>query len=82
MKLKGKEFSTRGSNKEYYELDDLDWLYSLLRKKCITDVAKDLGVPQNSIRWRVFKYFPEEWLNNIVRKRRYHKRRSTPRKQG
>ncbi len=72
MKLQGKEFSPRRANHKWFQLDDLDNLYKLLLEKCQSDVAKELGVPQNSIRYRFEKYFPEEWKENINRKRKPH----------
>lgn len=78
MKINGEEAITpRGANKKYHQLDDLDLLYELLQKKCIADVAKDLDVPPESIRYRVIHYFPEEWEANIKRKRRPHTKNRT-----
>lgn len=76
MKLKGQEYKLRGANKKYQELDDLDSLFELLKTMSITQASKHLGVPQNSIRYRVFRYFPQEWIDQIVKERKYHKRRS------
>ena len=74
MKIFGKEIKKRGANKKYPELDDLDWLYSRLKTMSITQLAKKLEVPQNSIRHRVFSHFPQEWIDSIVKERKYHSR--------
>jgi hypothetical protein len=70
MIIHGKEIPKRGSNKKYFELDNLDNLYQELQKKSIDDLSRELNVPYNSINWRVTQNFPKEWKNNIVRKRR------------
>lgn len=59
----------RGSNHRYSELDDLDALYELLKADCVAQVARNLGVPANSIQYRVNKFFPKEWIQSIVKKR-------------
>lgn len=74
MKIHGVEHKLRGSNKKYTFLDDLDALYALLQKKCIKDLADELGVGSGSIRYRVEQYFPEEWKRKIKRKRKPHKK--------
>ncbi len=80
MKFQGVNYQLRGSNKKYPQLDDLDLLFEELKKKSITKLAKELGVPQNSIRYRVFRYFPAEWLKVVRRDRRYHSRKIGKRK--
>ncbi len=80
MKQNGNEFFLRGSNKKYHFLDDLDYLYSELQVISIGDLAKKLKVPYNSIRYRVRRYFPKEWLDNIVKDRKYHLKRKTKEK--
>lgn len=74
MKLYGQEYKIRGANKKYHFLDDLDALYEKLKKTCIKDLADELGVGSGSIRYRVEKYFPDEWKKNIKRKRKKHKK--------
>lgn len=74
MKIHGKDYKIRGANKKYPFLDDLDYLYSLLKEKCVKDLADELGVGSGCISYRIDKYFPEEWKKNIKRKRRKHKK--------
>ena len=73
MKIFGREFNTRGSNKVHTILDDLDNLYSELLIMSVAQVAKKYKVPPNSIRHRVMKYFLPEMVDNIKRQRRFHK---------
>lgn len=84
MKYKGVEIRTRGANKKYPELDDLDYICKRLEMPnglCITELAKELGVPQNSIRHRLYKYVDPEWIETkLVKARKYHNRDSSPRK--
>lgn len=61
----GKEIQTRGSNKRYEVLDNLDALYEELKKKYRDDLARELGVPYNSLNYIIRKYFPKEWIDNI-----------------
>ena len=61
----GKEIQTRGSNKIYEVLDNLDALYEELKKKYRDDLARELGVPYNSLNYIIRKYFPKEWIDNI-----------------
>lgn len=72
MKIFGNEIKVRGSNKLHKELDDLDNLYQELLTQSMAQVAKKYGVPPNSIRHRVRKYFLPEMLQNIKRERRFH----------
>lgn len=83
MIIDGKVVTRRGANKKYPELDDIDKLYDRVRRDqdhpvCITDLAKELGVPQNSIRHRLIDsgLLSEEKIKNIYMKRRAHKRRT------
>ena len=68
-KFQGMNFSTRGSNKKYVELDDLDNLYEMLKEKSRDEISKELNIPYNSINYVVRKYFPPEWIANIKVKR-------------
>ena len=77
MKINGKEFKMRGSNHKYYVLDDLDNLYQLLLTKSIAQLSKELDVPQNSIRYRCFRYFSDEQLKAIKKERRFHKKQKS-----
>ena len=72
VKLFGNEWKPRGSNKKYPELDDLDQLYDELLHNSMAQVAKNKGVPPNSIRHRVHKYFTQEMKDKIARQRRFH----------
>lgn len=78
--LNGQVIETRGANKKYPELDNLDELLEKLKKKSITQLAKELGCPQNSLRSRLFKYCSKEQIDGIFKERRYHKRRPGRRK--
>ena len=62
----------RNSNKLYTQLDDLDWVYSELKVMSMAQFAEKHKVPYNSVRHRVHKYFPPEWLSSIKRQRRFH----------
>lgn len=69
VKINGQVIATRGSNKVYYQLDDLDWLYVQLQTMTMAQLARALGIGRNSrnvIRHRVDRYFPDEWKANIV----------------
>lgn len=77
MKIHGIDLKLRGANKLYPQLDDLDSLFEKLKNKSIGKLAKELDVPQNSIRYRVFKYFPAEWIACIRKDRRYHKNKKS-----
>lgn len=82
MIFNGKVIPRRGSNKKYLELDDVDMLYERVRKDgenpiCITDLAKELGVPQNSIRHRLRSILADDQWKNVYHKRARHKRRVT-----
>jgi hypothetical protein len=77
VKIHGIQHSLRGANKKYYQLDDMDELYEKLQLLSIGALAKELGVPQNSIRHRVMKYFPPEWIANIKKDRRYKQEYNT-----
>lgn len=84
MIIDGKEVPRRGSNKKYPELDDVDALYERVRKDqddpiCITDLARELGVPQNSIRHRLL-LLSEEKRDNFYMKRKPHRRKVGKRK--
>jgi len=70
--ISGQSFTVKSPNSKYAELDDLDNLYKLLQETSIGQLAKKMGIPQNSIRYRVFRYFPAEWIRNIVKERAYH----------
>lgn len=70
--LFGSKLDVRGSNKKYPELDDLDTLYNKLLTMSIGQLSKELGVPYNSIRHRVHKYFTQEMLDKICRQRKFH----------
>jgi hypothetical protein len=76
VKINGKEIKLRGSNKLYHQLDDLDKLFEMLKEKSIGALSKELGIPQNCIRYRVFSYFPEEWIAQVKKDRRYHKNKT------
>lgn len=69
----------RGANKkaEYAFLDDLDWLYEQLMEKSMGELAREYNVPYNCIRHRVVELFPPEWIENIKRQRKFHKKRKT-----
>jgi hypothetical protein len=71
MKIHGKELKTRGSNHKFYQLDDLDHLFELLKKKSVGKLSQELGVPSNSIRHRIMKYFPSEWREKIKVERKH-----------
>ncbi len=73
VKIFGNWIEVRNSNRDHTVLDDLDNLYDLLLKKSMAQVAKELGVPANSIRHRVYKYFTSEMRDNLYRERRFHK---------
>jgi hypothetical protein len=72
MKIHGKEVKTKLTSKVYFQLDDLDDLYARLQVKPMSEVAKDLGVKPNCIRFRVKRYFPAEWQATIKQGRKYH----------
>lgn len=72
LRISGQEFTIKSPNSKYAELDDLDNLYKELQKMSIGDYSKKVGVPQNSVRYRVFHYFPQDWIRNIVKARNYH----------
>ena len=76
MKINGQQLSLRGSNKKYHALDDLDELFAKLKDKSMAQLSKELGVPANSIRHRVVTYFPQEWIDEIQRERKFHKNRT------
>lgn len=69
MIIKGQQIDKRGCNKKYTQLDNLDWLYEQLDvnrgNKTIAELSKELEIPQNSIRFRVVNYFPDDWISNI-----------------
>jgi hypothetical protein len=72
--IQGQEIKTRASSL-YPQLDNLDWLYRQLLERSMAELADDLGIPHNSrnvVRYRVEKYFPEEWKDNIKRERKRH----------
>ncbi len=71
--LKGQIIHTRGSNKLYEHIDNLDDLYVTLQKMSMAQAAKFYKVPPNSIRHRVEKYFPQEWKDTICYQREPHK---------
>lgn len=77
MKQNGQEFNLRNSNHKYYMLDDLDMLFERLKEVSVGKLAKELNVPQNSIRYRVMRYFTEEQIAAIKKDRRYHRKRKT-----
>lgn len=80
MKLNGQELNPRKANKKYHFLDDLDWLYEQLKTMSMQAFAKLHGVPHNSLRHRVLKYFTEEMKANIIYERVPHTRRVFKRK--
>jgi hypothetical protein len=59
MIFRGKEFFPRGSNKKHKKLDDLDALFIMLKSQCPAHVARELGVPNNSVLYLIDKYFNE-----------------------
>lgn len=71
MKINGQDIVTRPSNKLYHQLDDLDWLFEELKKKTISELAKELDLPQNSVRFRVMQYFPDDWKKQIKKSRKW-----------
>lgn len=71
-KLNGTTVLIRGSNQKYTELNDLDWLFEELKHTTRAELAKKLGVPYNSINYRVHKYFSEEKLKQIIVERRHY----------
>ena len=71
----GRVFYTRGSNKLYTQLDDLDELLELLKVDCPADVARAKGVPYNSLRHIIVTYYTEEEQEMINWKRRRHSNR-------
>lgn len=78
IKVNGQELEIQSNNCLYSVLNDIDLLYEKLKTMHITQLAKELQVPQNSIRFRVHKYFPlidAEWEKNIVKGRKYHRNR-------
>jgi hypothetical protein len=76
VKLFGSEITPRGSNRKYVELDDLDNLFTILLTKSIGQFAKETGIPYNSIRHRVHKYFTQEMIDKIRRERRFHTKKA------
>ena len=68
----GKKFAVRGSNKLYTQLNDLDFIFNELKSKCPADLAKELDVPYNSLRYIIVTYFTEEEQEQIAWKRRRH----------
>lgn len=72
-RFRGKDFIPRGSNRRYEQLNDLDALYERLKAKSPADVARDLCVPYNSIRFLIDKYFTVEEQMMIRWARRPHK---------
>lgn len=75
VKIFGNEITPRGSNRKYTELDDLDSLYTTLLSKSMGELAKETGIPYNSIRHRVHKYFTQEMIDRIKRDRCFHKKK-------
>ena len=73
MKIFGRDIKVRNSYKVHSSLDDLDNLYAELQTMSMGMVAKKYGVPYNSVRHRVMKYFLPEMIDNIKRQRRFHK---------
>jgi hypothetical protein len=79
-KFKNAPLISRGSYSKHSFLNDLDQLYADLKTTCIADLAKKYtdkyGVPvySGSIRYQVEKYFPEEWIRNILYKRKHVKK--------
>lgn len=70
-------FNVRGSNHKWNILDNLDNLYEMLKTKSIAQVSKELKVPQNSIRYRIFKYFSPQEIKAIKRQRAFHRKQKT-----
>ncbi len=70
----GKYFLTRNSNHKHSVLDDLDDLkFKLINEgKCPAEVAKELEVPYNSVRYRIMKYFTPEEIELVCWKRERH----------
>ena len=72
VQLFGMELKVRGCNKKHIKLDNLDWLYDQLLQKSMGQLAKEEGIPYNSIRHRVYKYFTQEMRDKIMRERSFH----------
>lgn len=70
-KLDGKYIRPRGSNKKYEQLNDLDALFEMLKRDCPADVARQLGVPYNSVRHLIVTYFADK-QQEIAWKRARH----------
>lgn len=70
-KIDGQWYKMRGSNHKYTVLDDLDFLFERLKIKSRDELAKELGVPYNSLNYRIQRYFPEEWIKQIKIKRKH-----------
>lgn len=73
-KYKGKLIPTRGSNKSYPQLDDLDALLEMLVVDCPADVARKLGVPANCVRFLIDRWFTEEDKARVNWKRARHRK--------
>jgi uncharacterized membrane-anchored protein len=66
-------FNSRGSNKKYPQLDDIDKLAVMSLTTCPADIARELNVPPNCVRYMMDKYFtPEQKANSYWKRRRNH----------
>lgn len=77
MKVNGRELHLRPSNHKHWVLDDLDKLFEMLKVKSMSEVAKELNVPANSIRYRITRYLSDEQLAQIKQGRRFHQKNKT-----
>jgi hypothetical protein len=70
-RINGKTIHPRGSNKKYSQLDDTDAVFEMCTKECPADVARKLGVPYNSLRHLLVKYYNNR-LHEVAWKRQPH----------
>lgn len=77
MKINGRDVILRGSNHKHTCLDDLDKILDMLKTKSMAQLAKELSVPANSIRYRLHRYCSEEQLAAITKQRCFHQKKKT-----